>query len=367
MAFADRAALIKKIERTRGSRVVTYVTSDRRTYPPMFSLPALKASLATEAQPFLYEILRSYVGKSERLDLFLYTRGGQTDSVWPLVNLFRTFSKGFSVLVPFRAHSAGTLICLGADEIVMTDVAELSPVDPTTVNQFNPIDDIDKVSRRGISVEDVTSYMELATNVSKAGLTEEANIAGVFAKLSDSVHPLALGNVNRVHSQIRLLARKLLRLHSDDEESIEKAVDGLTRLLYSHTHAINYLEAVELLGAGMVVKATDPEQELLWSLYEGYEEVLKLKETVCKDEVVDRVAGEEGHVLAMSNVGGFIETTERSMVFQSDCRIEAKSQIPKGVQVQIPQGQGMPLVPGLPVSLDAKVLSIGWKPNTEGV
>jgi len=104
MAFRERLELIKRIQELRGSKVVAYVTSDRRTFPPGFPLfPALNTKLATEAQIFLYDQLRS-LGKTDNLDLFLYTRGGETDSVWPLVSIFREYAlRRFAVLVPFRA------------------------------------------------------------------------------------------------------------------------------------------------------------------------------------------------------------------------------------------------------------------------
>jgi len=34
MAFRERLELIKRIQELRGSKVVAYVTSDRRTFPP---------------------------------------------------------------------------------------------------------------------------------------------------------------------------------------------------------------------------------------------------------------------------------------------------------------------------------------------
>ena len=45
---------------------------------------------------------------------------------------------------------------MAAKRIVMTRLAELSPIDPTTGNQFNPVDG--KGNRLGISVEDVRAY-----------------------------------------------------------------------------------------------------------------------------------------------------------------------------------------------------------------
>ncbi|MBM3150052.1 MAG: hypothetical protein FJZ88_08545 [Chloroflexi bacterium] len=366
MAFPERVEIIKQIQELRKSKVVTYFTSDRRTFPPGFPLPALNTRLATEAQIFVYDQLRS-LGKTDNLDLFLYTRGGQTDSVWPLVSIFREHAcKQFVVLVPFRAHSAGTLICLGADKIILGEAAELSPIDPTTGNEFNPVNEIDKRTRREISVEDVISYIELAKDPAKVGLQDSDHILEVFKRLSEEVHPIALGNVNRVHTQIRILADKLLRLHWTGEEEqarIAQVVDQLTKKLYSHTHALNRREAKEILGEDLVVEATEEEQELLWQLYEAYAQVLQLRETFCVDSLI--ASGQVQQKLTMN--GAFIETEKRSLVFRSECLIGLSSRLPQGVQLQVPPGQPVPLIPGLPVNVDIKVLSIGWEENEEGV
>jgi hypothetical protein len=366
VAFPERAKIIERIQDLRQSKVVSYVTSDRRTFPPGFSLPALNTRLGTEAQLFLYDQLCS-LGKANNLDLFLYTRGGEVDSVWPLVSVFREYAlKQFAVLVPFRAHSAGTLICLGADKIIMGEAAELSPIDPTTGNQFNPVDEVDKRTRKGISVEDVTSYMELAKDSTKVGLQNPDHILEVFKRLSEEVHPIALGNVNRAHTQIRILAEKLLRLHllrESEKARIGHIVDQLTRSLYSHTHALNRKEAREILGEDLVMEATEEEQKLLWQLYEDYAQVLQLRRTFCTDSLV--VSDQLQQELTVD--GGFIETERQSFIFRSQCRISLSSQIPQGVQVQIPPSQPMPLIPGLPVNIDVKVLSIGWEANEEGV
>ena len=367
MAFQERVELIKRIQALRGSKIVTYVTSDRRTFPPGFPLfPALNTKLATEAQVFLYDQLRS-LGKAGNLDLFLYTRGGETDSVWPLVSIFREYAlKRFAVLVPFRAHSAGTLICLGADQVVMGDAAELSPIDPTTGNQFNPLDEVDKQTRRPISVEDVISYMELARDGAKVGLQDSDHILEIFRRLSEEVHPIALGNVNRAHTQIRILADKLLRLHWTSEEDkvrIGQAVDLLTKKLYSHSHALNRREAKEILGEDLVIDATEQEQSLLWRLNEEYAQVLQLRETLCIDSFV--VSGQTQQRLTVN--GAFMETEGRSLIFRSECLIGLSSRLPQGFQLQIPAGQPIPLIPGLPVNIDIKVLSLGWEENQKGL
>lgn len=113
---------------------------------PQGVTPDLATMIASDAIRPFYEHLEG-IGYQDRIDLFLYSRGGDTNIPLRLVRLVREHCKFFSVLVPFRAHSAATMICLGADEIVMGKMGEISPVDPTTANVFNPIDPINPDGR----------------------------------------------------------------------------------------------------------------------------------------------------------------------------------------------------------------------------
>ncbi|MGD0041230.1 MAG: hypothetical protein ABSE84_12555, partial [Isosphaeraceae bacterium] len=161
MSIAERRARIADLERVRGSRVVSYVLSDRETFPP--GVPGFNPPMQ-EIHPWVIELIRDWE-RVDRLDLVLHTRGGAIESVWPLVSALRARCKTLGVIVPFRAHSAGTLVCLGAREIVMDDFSELSPIDPTTGNPFNPRDPGNPQAQLGISVEDVAAYFDLARDL----------------------------------------------------------------------------------------------------------------------------------------------------------------------------------------------------------
>jgi hypothetical protein len=50
-------------------------------------------------------------------------------------------------------------LAIAAKRIIMSPIGELSPIDPTTANQFNPRDQNNQASL-GIGVEDVTAYQE---------------------------------------------------------------------------------------------------------------------------------------------------------------------------------------------------------------
>ncbi len=75
-------------------------------------------------------LLRLPARPIEKLDIFLVSNGGSGTVPWRLVSLFREFSRSFSVLIPYRAYSAASLLALGADEIVMHPFGELGPIDP---------------------------------------------------------------------------------------------------------------------------------------------------------------------------------------------------------------------------------------------
>lgn len=68
--------------------------------------------------------------KIENLDLLVNSSGGDLDSAAKIVKLLRENCKKLSVVVPFYAKSAASLLAISADELVMCKGADLGPVDP---------------------------------------------------------------------------------------------------------------------------------------------------------------------------------------------------------------------------------------------
>ena len=238
--------------------------------------PNLSTNIDPEQHRYIFEHLEN-IGKCKNLDLFLYTYGGDTLAPIRLCHLLREYCEKLSVLVPYKAMSSGTLICLGANEIVMGKLGELSPIDPATGNQFNP-PDLKEEKRIPISVEDVTSYLALAQDV--AGIKGENQTLEIFKDLTSprkfALHPLALGNVYRALRLIRDVAYKQLLTHHDktETEKMSRIVTKLTELLYSHNYQISRKEAQEL-----ELKITIPDSKLeteMWTLYKLYEDKIDM-------------------------------------------------------------------------------------------
>ena len=59
----------------------------------------------------------------------MQTPGGDIDAAFNTVKLLRHSSEIVNILVPLFSKSAGTLICLGADKLILTTLSELGPLD----------------------------------------------------------------------------------------------------------------------------------------------------------------------------------------------------------------------------------------------
>lgn len=260
----DKQDLIKKIEKTRNSRLIIYITGDRQPFA---------TRIAEDVVPIFNRHLES-IGNKKKISLFLYTRGGDMVTPLRLVKLIRNYCDEFEVLIPYRCHSAGTLIALGADRIVMGRLGELSPVDPTTMHPYNPQNPLNPQERLEISVEDLNSYFLLAREMAKV---KEEEMDKVFANLVEKIHPLSLGNAYRAYRMGKMIAEKLLEMSKTknfSKEEVEKIVEEITSRICIHGYPITRDEA-EALGLP-IEKAKGELEKDLWNLYEVYAKEMRL-------------------------------------------------------------------------------------------
>lgn len=263
MSYQDRRELYRQIEQERDSKVIAYVTGDR---------PGLETRIASDAIDIFVKHLDE-IGVTEKISLFLYTRGGGTIASWSVANLLRTFCKRLEVIVPLNCHSGGTLICLAADTIVMTRQATLSPIDPSINTPLNPaIPGAEPGSTMPVSVEDVNAYLEQARQ-----WRGDANSVEAFGSLTQAVHPLVIGYAFRVRSQIRMLGQRLLSFHMTDQAQKDAILNFLCSDSGSHDYTINGIEALNELN--LPVEAPVPHfYRVIKELDDSFANQLKLRE-----------------------------------------------------------------------------------------
>jgi len=271
LSRADRLNLISQIEAARGSRLLVAIWGDRENLPTV---------IASDAHAVFFQHLEK-IGQVDKLDVLLYTSGGHTLAAWGLANLVREYCDKLGVLIPHRALSAGTLFTLAADEIVMSRLGQLSPIDPSITSPLGPMIQVPTQPGQNqvipINVEDAIGFIDLATK--EVGLKEERSILSVFDRLSSQVHPLALGAVYRSREQIVALADRLLSFHmngDDHKEERERIVTRLTRELGSHDYLIGRTEAKTFLKLNVIDVTADLERKML-ALFEEYSALLDLR------------------------------------------------------------------------------------------
>lgn len=233
--YPQRINDYRYIEQERNTKLLVFVTSDRS---------GMETQIASEILPKFSEHLDA-IGVVDKISLLLITNGGDIMTAWNLVNMIKSFCDNFEVIVPFNCYSAGTLICLGANNIVMTKQATLGPIDPSTNGPLNPIAPGTN-HRVPVSVESVNAFIEMARN--EFQIHDQEEMSQIMLKLTEYIHPLVLGQVYRTRNQIRMISRKLLSEQNLGKETEDKIVRFLCSESGSHDYAIHRREARGGLG-----------------------------------------------------------------------------------------------------------------------
>ena len=327
----QRVELIRKIEQLRKSRVLTYVCSDRQ---------GAAANIGEDAVRPMYEHVRR-MGKTGKIDFYLYSRGGAVEVPWRIVSMLREYCDELDILIPYRAQSAATLIALGCDHIVMGPKAELGPIDPA-LNRVTPQEGGTPVQEE-IRVEDVMSYIGFIRE--KAGLGDQAAVADNVKILADKLSPWVLGNIYRTHSHIRMVARRMLSSHRErlDDQRASLIVEALAEKIYLHGHGIARSEAKEL---GLAVENADGELEsAMWNLLVLYEDAMQMRRPVDPEALL----GENDDEYQAPVTIAMIESEPLNWAFRGELKLRRHRQAP--TQININLNLQLALPPGLDPAL----------------
>lgn len=244
-----RQTQIREIEDATGRRLICYIAG-----------PAAVLS-GFDVPPFV-DLLND-VSSGDGLDLLLHTYGGDIDQAERIVLLCRKVvgQKGsFRVIVPDSAKSAGTLIAVGGDEIVMGPSSELGPIDPqieiTTANG-------ERMARPAQSFLD--GLQEIVQQVGTGQLSS------AYFPLLDKLDPALIDFCKKALGRSQTLAEKFLSTYSlkgDPKKAAVIAAELINVNKYlSHGALIDAEEAQKL---GLKVRAYDLKDQLwqrYWRLY----------------------------------------------------------------------------------------------------
>src|SRR5229473_8223115 len=91
----DRTQLIAQIEQMRSSHVICYLTSDRENAVGL---------MAKDAIPLFFNHLKQFADH-RKVDVFIFTVGGDTLAAFGLSRLLREFTQSVGALIPEKCQS----------------------------------------------------------------------------------------------------------------------------------------------------------------------------------------------------------------------------------------------------------------------
>ena len=203
---------------------------------------------------------RKFVDIAERAEhrenaaLFLCTYGGDADAAYIIARYLKTSYEKFILYVYGYCKSAGTLLALGADEIVMSRRGELGPLDVQLLKTDELLfhssgldlsQAIESLSEQAFKIFE-QHFLEIIKRGGGAITTRTAaDIAsslatGLLSPIMGQIDPLRVGEVERA---INIALHYGIRLNDDLAR-----INTLIREYPSHSFVIDFEEAEMLFG-----------------------------------------------------------------------------------------------------------------------
>ena len=264
MSYTNRKKLYESLETYRDRPLIAYITSIRPNFNGVMSSDSII--------PIVEQIERIPLDH-KKIDFLIISNGGDPITSLRIVSLLRERFDRISVLVPYVAYSAATILALGADEIVMHPYSNLGPVDPQLTVQHNNAYGVPESIN--FSSEDLRNYIDFIRN--DVGLTDQKHLANTIFPLLKDIGAIPIGNAKRSQQLTLSLSEKMLSLHIDDTEKVKSIAKALNTSYYHHGYAVGRTEAQKI---GLTIANSDKELEnILWEIWKDFNEELQCNKT----------------------------------------------------------------------------------------
>jgi len=212
------------------------------------------------------------VGDVDVLNLIIDSPGGDGSTAEKLIELCRAYCKTFRVMIPNRAKSAGTIIALGADEIVMGHCSELGPIDaqvPVIVGEIPRY-----ISAQSFIDAQLDLQAEFAKRIAANGKADVRDILQQLAALNLPFidHCKKLMGFSRDVAEKNLAAHMFRDVQPDAErnQKVAKVIKGLSHPenFQVHSRMIDGNTAKTKLGLNVRLLGKDDELwAAIWQYY----------------------------------------------------------------------------------------------------
>lgn len=208
----------------------------------------------------------------DEIDLVIHSGGGDIHAAYQTIQLLRMHAKRIHACVPFWAKSAATLLCIGADKIVLGEHAELGPLDVQIYEEtkagkgdytsaLNPFKTLEQLQT--FSVENLSSAMDFIVDRYSLSYDDALRHATAFVQVTTGpligrLDPEKLGAYSRELSVASDYGERLLKRYTNwSGLDINRTIQQLVYGYPSHDYIIDFQELEEL---GFDVELFETEQ-----------------------------------------------------------------------------------------------------------
>ncbi|MBI4118517.1 MAG: ATP-dependent Clp protease proteolytic subunit [Parcubacteria group bacterium] len=240
--------------------------------------PALLLRMGTVTPASVILTQNKLRGKNfDELDVILETPGGHIESAYKIVKLLRKHTKRVNIVVPTYAKSAGTLISLAGETLVMATTSELGPLDvqipeqqegdvDTFKSALNGYKSLEQIQNHAVENLDIATKLILHRTRNRMRLQDVIKLAIEFSGntsgcLYNQIHPKSITEYARAldigeQYGVRILLRYM-------GWSAEKAKPVIHRMVYDYPSHEFIIDTEELAELGFAVENAKGDLEVI--------------------------------------------------------------------------------------------------------
>lgn len=261
-------------------RLVRAVENDQNV-----DLYLISGPMMSDVADRFVRLVRDRKDRRPKIGIIATTYGGAAESAYRIIRHARRFYEHVTLYVFGTCKSAGTLLALGATEVVMSHFGELGPLDVQVAKQdeiasYNSGLDVTQaifsISAHAYQIWE-SSYLKITAGSGGSITTRTASdiaatlAVGLMSPVTSQIDPLKLGEMERASTISREYGYRL----TDNNAAVDKLISGYP----SHGFVIDLEEARDVLGDDVVRDLTEAEGALEAYLVENYDGVRRPGET----------------------------------------------------------------------------------------
>jgi len=244
-----------EIGRLRGDTNVIFYASAWLQKP---TAPPVTTQLTSEELNGFMSVVHG-IECNRGLTLLLHTPGGQLSAVETVAAYLHSKFSSMEVIVPTYAMSAGTMLCLAANRVVMGRQSQLGPTDPQMVVGPGQM----------VSACAIVDQFEKA----KTEIANDLRMAHLWAPILQSLGPALLLEAKRVLDYAESMVARWLQAHmfkdQQDPTSDAKRVASYFRGSEHKSHG-RRIDRDEARGQGVIVEDLEANQALQDAVLTAY-------------------------------------------------------------------------------------------------